>query len=78
MAREGLGRRTRQYNPALRGAQSLAQWVTAVLSLKGEGPMEPAAAAEVVRATPPQKRSEFAREIWERRRQHGTDKLVPF
>lgn len=78
MAREGLGRRTLQFNPSSRGATSLGQWVTAVLSMKGQGPMEPAAAVEMIRATPPDRRSDFAQQIWERRRQHGTDKLVPF
>jgi len=79
MARHGLGRRTKQYNPPTStGARSLGQWVTAVLSMKGEGPMEPAAAVEMIRATPPERRSDFARQIWERRRQHGTDRLVPF
>lgn len=38
------------------------------------------AAVEMIRATSPDKRSEFAREIWDRRRQHGTAKAdeVPF
>ena len=32
----GLGRRTRQFNPLSEGAASLGQWVSAVLSMKGE------------------------------------------
>jgi hypothetical protein len=33
----------------------------------------------MIRATPPARRSAFAREIWVRRRAHGTDKSeVPF
>jgi len=36
------------------------------------------AAVEMIRATTPTKRSEFAREIWERRRERGTDREVPF
>jgi hypothetical protein len=71
----GLGRRTRQFNPKAQGARTLAQWLTAVLSLKGEGGrMEPSAAIEMIRATPPHRRSEFAQEIWRRRRERGTDR----
>jgi hypothetical protein len=81
LKRSGLGRRTRQYNPETEGAASLGQWLTAVMSMKGEaaGMTVPAAVA-MIRATAPARRSEFAREIWERRREHGTDRLgeVPF
>lgn len=79
MTKGGLGRRTRQYNPApTQGARSLGQWMTAVFSMKGQGPMEPSAAVEMIRATPAARRSEFAQEIWRRRREHGTDRTVPF
>ena len=80
LRRAGLGRLTRQYNPSDPGARSLAQWLTAVLSMRGESDAMPVAAAvEMIRATPPARRSEFAREIWALRRQHGTDKTgVPF
>lgn len=76
----GIGRRTRQYNPAeTDGARSLAQWVTAVTSLHGSGPMTVEGAIELIRATPAAKRSQFAKEIWRLRREHGTDKTgVPF
>lgn len=65
----GIGRRTRQYNPET-GAQSVGQWVQALQSLRGEAGavMEPAAALEMVRATPADKRSEFASQIWRTRR----------
>jgi hypothetical protein len=78
--RAGVGRRTRQFNLAEGGAKPLAQWVTAVMSMKGQGDMSVSDAVEVIHATPPARRSEFAREIWELRRQHGTDRLseVPF
>jgi hypothetical protein len=73
--RLGIGRRTRQYNPSGQGAQSLGQWLTAVMSMKGESDqMTVPAAVEMIRATPPERRSRFAREIWEKRREHGTDK----
>jgi hypothetical protein len=38
------------------------------------------AAVAMVQATPPARRSEFAAEIWARRRERGTDKRdeVPF
>jgi len=35
MKRHGIGRRTRQYNPRAEGAQTLAQWMAAVMSIKG-------------------------------------------
>lgn len=75
MKRAGLGIRTRQLNPAREGARTLAQWVTAVLSMKGESDaMDPAAAVEIIHATPPARRSAFAEEIWRIRRAHGTDR----
>ena len=78
----GIGRRTRQYNPA-DGAQSLAQWLTAVFSMKGESDaMSVADALAIIRATPPERRSRFAKEIWSHRRQHygstGRGDSVPF
>jgi hypothetical protein len=72
IADAGLGRRTRQFNPAPEGAKTLAQWVTAVLAMKGENDaMDPAAAVAIVHATPFSDRSRFARAIWRKRRQHG-------
>ena len=43
-------------------------------------PMKVRDAVEMIRATPPGRRSEFAREIWARRRERGTDRKgeVPF
>jgi hypothetical protein len=71
----GLGRRTRQYNPARQGARTLAQWVTAVLSMRGESDaMDPTSAIEIIHATPPERRSRFAQQIWRLRRQRGTDR----
>lgn len=75
LKRAGLGRRTRQFNPGAEGARSLRQWVTAVLSMKGEGPMEPSGAVEMIQATPPDQRSRFAQQIWRLRRSHGTDRM---
>jgi hypothetical protein len=50
--RHGIGRRTRQYNPS-EGAKSLWQWLTAVMSMKGESDaMNVPAAVEKIRATP--------------------------
>jgi hypothetical protein len=75
MAYIGLGRPTRQMNPATQGAKSLGQWLTAVRSAKGEiGDMDVAAAVAMIRATPPKRRSEFAQQIWEIRRRRGTDR----
>ena len=81
MAAAGKGRRTVQYNPA-GGAQNLGQWVIAVSVLRGESDqMTLSAAREMVRNTPASKRSQFAGEIWSRRRRRGTAKWassVPF
>lgn len=75
MKRAGLGRRVRQFNPQGQGAKSLGQWLTAVLSMKGESDaMDTAAAVDMIRATPPERRSEFAQRIWEIRRRRGTDR----
>ena len=77
LRRAGLGRLTRQYNAPTEGAQSLGQWMTAVLSMKGQSDaMSVPAAVELIRQTPPSRRSEFAREIWERRRARAGE--VPF
>jgi hypothetical protein len=74
----GIGRLTRQYNPASQGATSLGQWLTAVFAMKGESnEMTVPAAVAMIRATPPEKRSEFGREIWSKRRAHGTDWRAP-
>lgn len=77
LKRARLGRRTRQYNPgtAPRGARSLGQWMTAVMSMRGESDaMSVRDAVEMVRATSAAKRAEYASQIWERRRQRGTDR----
>jgi hypothetical protein len=80
--RAGLGRRTHQFNPAARGAKNLGQWILAVMSAKGESDaMTVSAAVEMIHATSQRKRSEFATEIWRRRRARGTDRSsleVPF
>jgi hypothetical protein len=80
LKRAGIGRRTRQFNPPeSEGAKCLGQWLTAVMSMKGESDaMAVAAAVAMIRATPPERRSQFAGEIWQRRRERGPDKQVPF
>jgi hypothetical protein len=46
------------------------------MSMKGGSKaMTVPAAVEMIRATPPARRSEFAKEIWARRRQRGTDRM---
>lgn len=70
----------RQRNPT-GGAHSLGQWLNAVLSLRGQGgTMELQDAIAMVHATPHAQRSEFADEIWQRRRARGTAyrEEVPF
>jgi hypothetical protein len=81
LKRAGIGRRTRQFNPASAGARSLGQWLTAVTAMKGESTaMTVPDAVAMIRTTPPVRRSEFARQIWALRRKHGTDRPdeVPF
>ncbi len=66
--RLGLGRRTRQFNPEAGGARNLAQWLMAVMSMKGESnQMSVPEAVAMIRRTPPKDRSAYAREIWRRR-----------
>lgn len=77
-ARLGLGRRTRQFNPRRKpipksaGAYNLAQWIQAVMSIKGQGPWTVQEGVTMIRATPPADRSAYASEIWRRRRARGT------
>lgn len=80
MRSKRLGRLTRQYNPTPSGAETLGQWMNAVMSMKGEsgGNMTLADAVAMVHATPQEERSRFAKQIWKLRRQHGTERGVPF
>ncbi len=73
MRAAGLGRKTRQYNPASEGAKSAGQWLTAVESMKGQSSaMTVADAVEMIHATPAKKRSEFASELFQvRRKKYG-------
>jgi hypothetical protein len=71
----------RQFNPSGKGATSLGQWLTAVFAMKGEPQeMSVPAAVAMIRATPPEKRSEFGSQIWSKKRERGTDRMpeVPF
>ena len=43
--RLGLGRRTRQFNKKAQGARNLAQWLMAVLTMKGESSQTPVSVA---------------------------------
>ncbi len=84
MRKRGLGTKTHQYNPG--GAKTLAQWLTAVSVVtphkdRGQGSLFPLAgndmavadAVELIRATPPAKRSQFAREIASRKSQRRSN-----
>lgn len=63
-ARQGVGRRTRQYNPPGAGARDIGHWMSAVLALQGGGGnMEVGRAIRTVQATPHARRAEYAREI---------------
>lgn len=70
MARLGIGRRTVQYNPQHKGAQTLGEYMAAVLQ-HTRGAHD--AAGKIIHETPRAKRREFASEIWARRVSHGTD-----
>ena len=60
----GFGRRTRQYNPhGGQGAQTLAQWMAAVMSMKGESDqMNVSDVVGMIHDTPASDRSRFARQ----------------
>lgn len=74
-ARNGYGRKTRQMNPRRKrsstgkGITSLAQFIKAIQTVKGEGPqqMELFEANALLHETPPNERSRWAREANERR-----------
>lgn len=67
----GMGRKTRQMHPA-GGATSVGQWLTAVMSMKGQSDaMTVPAAVAMIRATSAAKRSEFASEIWSKRHERA-------
>lgn len=65
-AKMGAGKRTRQYNPAKKrqGIQSLAMFVKAVNAVQGlgDGQLSLFEGEELLRATPKNQRSEYARE----------------
>ncbi len=71
MRRAGIGRKTQQRNPAGNGgAENLGQWLNAVTTIKGDpgGNMAVADAVAMIRSTPSDQRSKFAKEIWNKRR----------
>jgi len=68
MARAGIGRRTRQFNP---GARNLAEYTEAVLQhARGEHDH----GGKIIHETPKERRREFAGQIWRMRRARGTDR----
>ena len=71
LRKHGVGRITHQYNPA-EGAKTLGHWLTAVQSMKGESnAMSVRDAVAMIRATSARKRSQFASDIWYRRKARG-------
>ena len=68
MAREGKGRRTRQFNP---GAETLAEYVRAAVE-HGRGAHD--TAGRIIHETPKATPRTFAEEIWKRRRERGNDR----
>jgi len=65
------GVRTKQFNPAGQAPHSLAVWMAAVMTVTGQAPqMDYQEAVQLIHATPAAGRSEFAKEIWRRARQH--------
>ncbi len=73
-----LGRRCKQFNTA-KGAETLSQWLAAVMSMKGQSDqMSFPDAVAMIQATPAGDRSQFAKEIWALRRAHGKDTKYGF
>jgi hypothetical protein len=63
-ALQGVGRKTRQYNPSgARGARTLREWLTASTSVLGPGPLSPGQAIARLQKTAPAKRAEYARAL---------------
>ncbi|MGA2609610.1 MAG: HNH endonuclease signature motif containing protein [Terriglobia bacterium] len=62
--RLGVGRPTRQFNP---GAETLREYVQAAISHR-RGEHDEGGC--IIHETPKERRSEFAQEIWRRRRRH--------
>jgi hypothetical protein len=60
-ARNRIGTRTRQFNPMK--VPTFAQFKAHAAALLGIGPGDPTAATAAIRATPPEKRAEFAEKI---------------
>ena len=79
-AKNGMGRRTRQFNGRRQGGKgirNLAQFIQAIQAVKGEGAqMELFEASELLKATPPAERSRWAREANARR--WASRSAVPF
>lgn len=75
MARTGQGRRTRQYNPPATGAASLGEYVSALHILHGEMTGDFDTARQTIHNTPAPRRSDFAKEIWRRRKRGGAGGL---
>lgn len=70
-AKLGRGRRTAQYNP--KGAPNLGAYVSALMVTKGfSDAMSLDDAVQLIHDTPAARRSEFASEIYARRREAGT------
>lgn len=63
-ALQGVGRKTRQYNPSgASGARTAAQWAQVTGSVTGPGPLPPARAIATILATPHERRARFAAEL---------------
>jgi hypothetical protein len=84
MRKAGLGKVTRQYNPRARshGASSLGAYLSSVAIAKGEQPGNVTSAVRTIQATSDAKRTEYAKRIWEIRRERygstGRRDSLPF
>ena len=59
-------------------ASNLAEWVAAVIAVKSlPRSREKGEAAAMIHNTPPERRSEFAKEVWRIRRENGMDRAAP-
>ena len=87
--RAGLGRRTRQFNPAGEGAPNYGAWMNAVAKVTGKGNRKSnltiEEAVDLIHNTPKFRRREYSEQLWKiRKERYGAsgrrrkDSEVPF
>lgn len=79
----GVGKKTRQYNPKKRASSpSLGAYLSAIAIARGDQPGNVTSAVRTLQATTPAQRSQYAKRIWEIRRERygstGRQDSLPF